>query len=124
MEPAKVKTAGEGLRVDDAVSHPAGILFSGGYDAETNELYLAGAIGHPRGVVAAGGDPSSEHISGLRVLIVEDGTVYWATDSMSLPRGLDEVESATVQTGLERYFSASDVRRVERLEDIPPHRSN
>lgn len=110
--------AGDGLRVADAVSHPAGILFSGGYDAERNELYLASVMGHPRGVSLAGGEPSNDCVSGLRVLITEDGRVYWATDSMSLPRGLNEGESKLVHDGLTNHFKEKIVQRIERLEDI------
>jgi hypothetical protein len=122
MQPAKVTIAGPGLRVDNAVSHPPGLLYSGGYDAEKNELYLSSVMGHPRGVAAAGGEPSNESVSGLRVLVVDDGTAYWATDSMSLPRGLNAVESTAVQKGLERHFHDQDVNRVEKLEDIPHNR--
>ncbi len=118
MKPAKINIAGEGLRVEDAVSHPAGILFSGGYDAEKNELYLASVMGHPRGVSLAGGEPSNDCVSGLRVLITENGNVYWATDSMSLPRGLSEVESKLVQSGLASHFQDQLVQRIEKLEDI------
>lgn len=118
MNPAKVNIAGEGLRVEDAVSHPAGILFSGGYDAEQNELYLASVMGHPRGVSLAGGEASNDCVSGLRVLITDDGNVYWTTDSMSLPRGLTEGESTQVQDGLANHFRDRLVRRIEKLEDI------
>jgi hypothetical protein len=118
MKPAKVNIAGEGLRVGDAVSHPAGTLFSGGYDAEKNELYLASVMGHPRGVSLAGGEPSNDCVSGLRVLITEDGNVYWATDSMSLPRGLTESELAQVQDGLANHFRDQLIQRIEKLEDI------
>jgi hypothetical protein len=119
MEPAKVTIAGVGLKVDDAISHPAGILFSGGYDAVKNELFLSSVMGHPRGVAAAGGDPSNECVSGLRALVIDAGEVYWASDSMSLPRGLNEIESIAVQKGLENHFHGQLVRRVEKLEDIP-----
>jgi len=119
LEPAKVNIAGDGLRVDDAESHPAGILFSGGYDAQKNELYLSSMMGHPRGVAAAGGEPSTEDVSGLRVLIIDNRAVYWATDSMSLPRGLNEAESDAVQKGLDAHFRGRSIHRVEKLEDIP-----
>jgi hypothetical protein len=118
VKPAKVKIAGEGLRVENAVSHPAGTLFSGGYDAAKNELYLASVMGHPRGVSLAGGEPSNECVSGLRVLITEEGHVYWATDSMSLPRGLTESESRQVQDGLTNHYRDRLVQRIEKLEDI------
>ena len=78
-------------------------------------MKLAGVMGHPRGVNLAG-DPSSQHVAGLRV-IVAGAAVCWATDSMSLPRGLSEAEAAAVQEGLERQFSGQMVRRVERLQD-------
>ena len=114
---AAVIISGHGLRVKGAESHPAGVLFSGGYDAKQNAIYLAGVMGHPRGVTRAGGNPSSEYVSGLRVLIVESGDIYWATDSMSLPRGLTELESTIVQSAIEEYFAGKIVRRVEKLED-------
>jgi hypothetical protein len=107
------------LNVGEADSHPAGTLFSGGYDAATNDLYLSGVLGHPRGVSLAGGDASKPDMSGLRVLIVTSGDVYWATDSMSLPRGIEEAEANAVNAGLERHFQDRMVRRVRSLEDIP-----
>ncbi len=98
-------------------AHPAGILYSGGYDTKTGVLYAASVMGHPRGVSLAGGDPSSEFVSGLRIIIVESGDIYWATDSMSLPRGLTDEEAREVQAALDKHFS-KPVRRVEKLEDI------
>ena len=118
LGPAKITIAGEGLVMGDAVSHPPGFLFSGGYDAEKNELFLASVMGHPRGVATAGGEPSNEHVSGMRILIVDCGDVYWASDSMSLPRVLSKDESEAVQTGLENHYRNKTVRRVEKLEDI------
>jgi hypothetical protein len=116
---ATVHLNGAGLSVDATESHPEGMLFSGGYDADTNELFLASVMGHPRGVSLAGGDPSKQTVSGLRVLILRDRQVYWATDSMSLPRGLSEDESLAVQAGLEAHFNPQIVRRAAALEDVP-----
>ena len=118
MENAKIQIVGEGLRVESTDGHPAGVLYSGGFDSEKSILYAAGVMGHPRGVSLSGGDPSSQFVSGLRIMIVESGDIYWATDSMSLPRGLSEVESDAVQAGLERHFEGKRVLRVEKLEDI------
>jgi hypothetical protein len=72
-----------------------------------------------RGVAAAGGEPSGDHVAGLRILIVASGTVYWATDSMSLPRGLNQMEVEAVHGALERHFQNRSIVRVERLECIP-----
>jgi hypothetical protein len=119
VESARVHVSDHGLSVEDADSHPAGTLLSGGYDAETNDLYLSGVLGHPRGVSLAGGDPSKPSVSGLRVLIVTSGDVYWAADSMSLPRSIEEAESKAVHTALEGHFPNQTVRRVRSLEDIP-----
>jgi hypothetical protein len=119
LQPTKVQITGDGLRVDNTASHPAGVLFSGGYDADSNVLYLAGVMGHPRGVKVAGGEPSNECVSGLRLLIVDTGKVYWATDSMSLPRGLNQSESESVRAALEDHFQGHSIHRVEKLEDIP-----
>src|SRR5262245_6316011 len=116
MGTAVVKLAGDGLAVGESEGHPAGTLFSGGYDAERNTVFLAGVMGHPRGVNLAGGNPSGEHVAGLRVIVV-GAAVFWATDSMSLPRGLSEAEAAAVQEGLERQFTGRAVCRVERLQD-------
>jgi hypothetical protein len=118
---ANVYVSDHGLNVDESESHPAGTLFSGGYDAETNDLYLSGVLGHPRGVSLAGGDPSKPSVSGLRVLIVENGDVYWAADSMSLPRDIHEADAMAVQAGLERHFQNRTVRKANTLEDIPRH---
>jgi hypothetical protein len=119
VEPARVHVADHGLNVGEADSHPAGTLFSGGYDAETNDLYLSGVLGHPRGVSLAGGDPSKPSVSGLRVLVVKNNDVYWAADSMSLPRGIEEADAIAVHAGLERHFQNRIVRRVRSLADIP-----
>jgi hypothetical protein len=119
VEPAKVHVSEHGLNVEETESHPSGTLFSGGYDAQTNDLYLAGVLGHPRGVSLAGGDPSKPSVSGLRVLIVTSGDVYWAADSMSLPRDIQEADSIAVQTGLTQHFHHRTVQRVASLADIP-----
>jgi hypothetical protein len=118
MPPATVHVAGDGLRLVAAETHPAGRLFSGGYDSARNALFLASVMGHPRGVSLAGGDPSNENVSGLRLLIAESGMIYWMTDSMSLPRGLSESESESVQAALELHFAGKPVSRVDKLEDI------
>ena len=47
MEPARLQMSGEGWAVGQTPSHPEGIIFSGGYDAETNTVHLAGVAGHP-----------------------------------------------------------------------------
>ena len=96
MKTAVIQLAGEGLRLEATDAHPAGLLYSGGYDSKRGVLYAASVMGHPRGVSLAGGDPDDEFVSGLRVMIVESGDVYWATDSMSLPRGLTEEEAKEV----------------------------
>jgi hypothetical protein len=119
VQPAKVHVADQGLKVDDTESHPAGTLYSGGYDAQTNDLYLSGVLGHPRGVSLAGGDPSKSSMSGLRVLIFANGDVYWAADSMSLPRNIQDADSIAVHAGLVRQFQNRAVRRVASLADIP-----
>jgi len=41
-----VKLSGDGLAVDESEGHPAGTLFSGGYDAERNTVFLAGVSIH------------------------------------------------------------------------------
>jgi hypothetical protein len=74
---ATIRLIGEGLRVKATDGHPAGILYSGGYDSENSVLYAASVLGHPRGVGLAGGDPSRQSISGLRIMIVESGRIYW-----------------------------------------------
>ena len=117
MGSAKIQLVGEGLRLEATNAHPAGILYSGGYDSKGGVLYAASVMGHPRGVSLAGGDPSSEFVSGLRIIIVESGDNYWATDSMSLPRGLTDAEAKVVQAALDEHFS-KHVRRVEKLGDI------
>jgi hypothetical protein len=119
MTAANLRLVGEGLKVDKSETHPAGLMFSGGYDADAKTLFLASVVGHPRGVSLAGGDPSSGNVSGLRVLIVAMATVYWASDSMSLPRGLSSEEAEVVQSLLHDHFIGNPVIRVEKLEDIP-----
>jgi hypothetical protein len=53
MEPAVVKLAGDGLAVGQSDARPAGMLFSGGYDAQRNTLFPAGVMGRPRGANSA-----------------------------------------------------------------------
>jgi len=118
LKPANIHIAGEGLPIEEKSSHPAGTLFSGGYDADTNELFLSGVIGHPGGIAAAGGDPSAGSVSGLRVLLLPSGDVFWADDSMSLPRRLSPEEIKAVQKGLEIHFRDRSVRHVSKLEEI------
>ena len=119
MDPATIRIAGDGWPVGNSLSHPEGLIYSGGYDAELNTVFLAGVMGHPRGVSLGGGDPSKACVSGLRVLQLPSGEVYWADDSMSLPRGLSDNERSAVQTGLESLFVENAVRHVAKLEDIP-----
>ena len=117
MRIAVIQLVGDGLQLEATDVHPAGLLYSGGYDSKRAILYAASVMGHPRGVSLAGGDPDSEFVSGLRVMKVESGDVYWATDSMSLPRGLTEKEAKEVQAALDKHFS-QHVCRVEKLGDI------
>ena len=117
MQFPRVQINGDGLRVEDAVSHPAGILYSGGYDPIDRVLYLASVMGHPRGVSLAGGEPAEDRVAGMRVLVVASGDVYWATDSMSLPRGLNQEEAEAVQAALQEHFPGKQIFRVEKLED-------
>ena len=119
MKAAEVFLTGDGLALDESPSHPSGIVYSGGYDAELNRLYLASVVGHPRGVAAAGGDPSRKSLSGLRVFISDSGDIYWANDSMSLPRVLGDTDRTTIQLGLEQLFVGRKVAEVVRLQDIP-----
>ena len=119
MQIPTIKISGDGLQVANTDGHPPGILFSGGYDADGQVLYLSSVMGHPRGVSLAGGDPSSDHVSGMRVLILDCGNIYWSTDSMSLPRGLAPPEAESVQRALENHFTGQPIRRVEKPEDIP-----
>jgi hypothetical protein len=117
-KPAELRIVGPGWVIGETDNHPAGWLFSGGYDSNTNTIYLGSVIGHPRGVSLAGGDPSHESLSGMRVLVTEHGGIFWATDSMSLPRGVSELEAMAIQTGLEAHFSGCTVKRAESLEHI------
>ena len=68
MGSAKIQIVGDGLKLGAADGHPAGVIYSGGYDSKSSVLYAAGVMGHPRGVSLAGGDPSSDSVSGLRVM--------------------------------------------------------
>jgi hypothetical protein len=90
------------MPVGKSKSHPSGILFSGDYDTNTNELVLASEKRDPRGVA-------------LQVLIVDSGTVYWAGDSIAL----SDEQSAAVQVSLEKFFTGNPVKSVAKLEDIP-----
>jgi hypothetical protein len=113
-----IRIVGTGWAIVETDNHPAGKLFSGGYDSSTNTIYFGSVIGHPRGVSLAGGDPSQDRVSGMRVLLADDGGVFWATDSMSLPRGVTELEADAIQSGLESHFEGRTVKRVESMGDI------
>jgi hypothetical protein len=118
IKSAGIRIVGTGWVIGETDNHPAGKLFSGGYDSSTNTIYLGSVIGHPRGVSLAGGDPSQSNVSGMRVLVTDRGSVFWATDSMSLPRGVSELEASAIQSGLESHFESCSVKRAERLEDM------
>lgn len=98
MEPADVVLIGDGFQLEDSASNPKRAVYSGGYDAELNKVYLASVVGHPGGMAAAGGEPSKECVSGLRALLIESGEIYWASDSMvssAKTRGWRAVRSST-----------------------------
>lgn len=119
MAPATVTIAGAGWAVPQTSLHPAGALRGGGYDPDSNTVYLSGAAGHPRGVAAAGGDPTKPNLAGLTVFERADGKVFWANDSLSLPRGLTPEEAQAVQQGLEQAYSGREVRCLRRIADVP-----
>lgn len=119
MKPPKMVLAGEGMALDESPSHPSGFVYSGGYDAEVNCLYLSSVLGHPEGIAAAGGDPSKRSVSGIRVFLSGSGDIYWTNDSMSIPRMLDDMERSAIQLGLERLYVGRKVVEVDRLQDIP-----
>jgi hypothetical protein len=118
IQPAELRIVGAGWAIGETDNHPAGQLFSDGYDSSTRTIYLGSVIGHPRGVSLAGGDPSQGDVSGMRVLVTDRGSVFWATDSMSLPRGVSELEAKAIQAGLEAHFEGRSVKRAENLEGI------
>ena len=118
MNSARVEIVGNGLVMAESDTHPAGTLFSGGYDAELNTLFLASVMGHPEGVQAAGGDPSKSEVSGLRVFKALDSKIYWMDDSMSLPRKLTQLEQQAVAAGLRAYFR-HEVEHASKLSDVP-----
>jgi hypothetical protein len=115
----KVVLKGDGFQVEESLSHPAGVVYSGGYDAELNTLFLASQMGHLGGCAEAGGDPSKTCVSGLRVFLHRSGNVYWADDSMSLPRRLEDADRNSIQRGLEELFGNQMIQNVSRLQDIP-----
>jgi hypothetical protein len=119
MGPAEVVISGKGFAIDASPSHPAGMVYSGGYDAELNKLFLASSLGHPGGMAAGGGDPSKADVSGVRLFLYSAGDMYWANDSMSLPRKLSEMEINAVQRGLQNRFPDRLIHQLERLEGIP-----
>ncbi len=119
MSDVKIQLVGDGFPLVASDDHPAGALFSGGYDCVERVLYAASVMGHPRGVSLADGDPNDENVSGLRVLVIAGGDIYWASDSMSLPRGLSDAEASEIQAALEKHFAESAIHRVEKLNDIP-----
>jgi hypothetical protein len=118
MLPAHVQIVGEGWQVSKSPGHPAGTIYSGGYDSQANTIFASGEAGHPGGVRVAGGDPTKPEVSGLRIIRLANGEVYWADDSMSLPRKFEAEEVEAVQKGLEAYFEGSRVTKVSRLSDI------
>jgi hypothetical protein len=118
MLPARVQIVGAGWQVTKSQGHPAGTIFSGGYDSQSNTVFAYGEAGHPGGVRLAGGDPTKPGVSGLRIIRLPNGDVYWADDSMSLPRKFEADEVEAVQQGLEAFFEGSRITKVSRLSDI------
>jgi succinate-semialdehyde dehydrogenase/glutarate-semialdehyde dehydrogenase len=94
---ATVKRTGQVTRIAATATKPGGELQAGGYDPLTNTLHLSsGRAGHPRGMAATGGDPSAPDAAGVTVFEHEDGRIFWANDSFSLPRKLTPAEVAAV----------------------------
>jgi hypothetical protein len=91
-------------------------LRGGAFDPAEAAIYLAGP-GHPDGCAAAGGDPSGD-VSGISLFVREDGEVFWANDSSSLPRVLRDDEILLVQRGLEAAFAPHPVQRLDRISDV------
>lgn len=117
---ALVKRTGQVTRIAATATKPNGSLQAGGYDPATNTLHLgSGGAGHPRGVAATGGDPSAPGVAGVTVFEHEDGRIYWANDSFSLPRQLTQAEAAAVQGGLEQAYPGCSVTQVVRIGDVP-----
>ena len=116
---ANVIIKGVGWAVPRTATHLAGILRGGGYDPDTNTLYLGGGIGHPRGVVAAGGDPSKATVAGITVFERADGNVYWSNDSISLRGRLTPQEVQMVQHGLEQAYPGKQVQQLASISHVP-----
>ena len=117
---AIVKTTGESLVIPASAEKPSGKLQAGGYDAASHTLHLGHAAkGHPRNVSATGGDTGSPGLAGITVFICDDGRVFWANDSLSLPRCLTPEEALTVQRAIEREYPNRPVVRLVRIGDVP-----
>lgn len=118
MLPANIRIVGTGFVLSPRDRRPACVVYTGGYDAVQNVLYLASVMSHPQGVAMAGGDPSSDCNSGIRVFRTADKQTAWANDSMSLPRRLTDEEADAVQRGLEGYFCGDIVRRIKEGDEL------
>jgi len=115
---ARVVIAGEGLKLARSGNRPAGVLRGGAFDPADNTIYLAGP-GHPDGCAAAGGDPMAAFVAGISLFVRDDGVVFWANDSTSLPRMLRADEIAIVEEALHAAFAPHPVNRLSRISDVP-----
>ena len=115
---ANVKIVGDGLRVIETIKNPGGTLYFGGYDIDANSLLL-GSAGHAHGMSLAGGDPSRVNVAGVSLFLRSDGEVFWANDSISLPRKLTAEQIDEVQSSLERLFPKNQVRNLNTIGQAP-----
>lgn len=117
---AAVNSTGQVYPTQPTATRPGGGFQTGGYDPATNTLHLDSAwMGYLRGMAATGGDPSSPAAAGITVFYHENGTIYWANDSISLKGRLTPAETVEVQTGLEGSFSGRPVLQVYAIGDVP-----
>jgi hypothetical protein len=113
----RVVFAADGLYVSPIAGRPGGWLRQGAFDPRNSILYLGGP-GHANGCAAAGADPIIDWI-GISVFVRLDGCVYWANDSMSLPRILSDDDALLIQQGLASVFAPQLVGRLDRIGDVP-----
>ena len=82
-------------------------------------MHLGAGFGHPGGVAASGGDPSKSTVAGVSLFERDDGVVFWANDSVSLPRRLSPAEVQSIQWGLEIHYGERPVVQLTRVADVP-----
>lgn len=106
-----------GVMVGESWTTGGGRMRFDAYDPATGKIAL-GKSGHFDGAGEAGmtGVSPKTH-KGISVF-EKDGKLYWANDSMSLPKAVTTREATQIQKALQSHFEGTDVSRVNSISDV------